>query len=127
MFVLDRYSTSNMIYMTSKLKREEWDSFISWLDDYEFEKLSLPRPSGVIYLDMPTEVSQKLMSGRYNNDESKKDLHEKNLDYLKSCRETALFTAEKLNWNVIPCSENSEPLSIEEISEAVYNTAKKYL
>lgn len=126
-FVLDRYSTSNMIYMTSKLKREEWDSFISWLDDYEFEKLSLPRPSGVIYLDMPTEVSQKLMSGRYNNDESKKDLHEKNLDYLKSCRETALFTAEKLNWNVIPCAKNSEPLSIEEISEAVYNTAKKYL
>ncbi len=126
-FVLDRYSTSNMIYMTSKLKRDEWDSFISWLDDYEFEKLSLPRPDGVIYLDMPPEVSQKLMSGRYSGDESKKDLHEKNVNYLKSCRESALFAAEKLSWNVISCAENSEPLSIEEISETVYNTAKKFL
>ncbi len=126
-FVLDRYSTSNMIYMTSKLKRDEWDSFISWLEEYEFDKLSLPRPSGVIYLDMPPEVSQKLMSGRYSGDESKKDLHEKNVDFLKACRESALFAASKLSWQVVACSKDEEPLSIEEISETVYKIAEKFL
>lgn len=126
-FVLDRYSTSNMIYMTSKLPKSQWDYFISWLEDYEFDKLELPRPSGVIYLDMPPKVSQKLMSGRYNNDESKKDLHEKNVDFLVSCRESALFAAEKLGWNVISCADGDSPLSIEEISEKVFEAAKGFL
>ncbi len=126
-FVLDRYSTSNMIYMTSKVKKENREEFISWLNEYEFDKLGLPRPSGVIYLDMPPEVSQRLMSSRYDNDESKKDLHEKNVDFLKSCRETALFAADKLDWNVITCAKGDNPLSIEEISQKVYNTAKKFL
>ncbi len=127
LFVLDRYSTSNMIYMTSKLPKEEWDSFLTWLDEYEFEKLRLPRPDGVIYLDMPPEVSQSLMSGRYNQDESKKDLHEKNVEFLKSCRESALYAAEKMNWKVISCSDGKKPYTIEEIAEKVLKASEEFL
>ena len=127
LFVLDRYSTSNMIYMTSKLPREQWDEFLFWLSEYEFEKLSLPKPDGVIYLDMPPEVSQSLMSGRYNQDESKKDLHEKNVEFLKSCRESALYAAEKMSWKVIPCSDGEKPYTIEEIAEEVLKAAGEFL
>ena len=127
LFVLDRYSTSNMIYMTSKLPREQWDEFLFWLSEYEFEKLSLPKPDGVIYLDMPPEVSQSLMGGRYNQDESKKDLHEKNVEFLKSCRESALYAAEKMNWKVIPCSDGEKPYTIEEIAEEVLKAAREFL
>ena len=127
LFVLDRYSTSNMIYMTSKLPKEEWDSFLTWLDEYEFEKLRLPRPDGVIYLDMPPEVSQNLMSGRYNQDESKKDLHEKNVEFLKSCRESALYAAEKMNWKVISCSDGKNPYTIEEIAAKVLEASEEFL
>lgn len=126
-FVLDRYTTSNMVYMTSKLPRERWAEFINWLSGFEYDRLGLPRPDGVIYLDMPTEVSQKLMSGRYNSDESKKDLHEKNVDFLNACRKSALFSAENQGWTVISCSENSEPRTIEDIAAEVYDTACKLL
>ena len=123
LFVLDRYTTSNMVYMTSKLPYEQWGEFINWLSEFEYDRLGLPRPDGVIYLDMPTEVSQKLMSGRYNSDESKKDLHEKNVEFLNSCRKSALYAAENQGWVVIPCSESGEPRKIHDIANQVYKTA----
>lgn len=127
LFVLDRYTTSNMVYMTSKLPRKDWKEFIDWLSQFEYDRLGLPKPDGVIYLDMPTEVSQKLMSSRYNSDESKKDLHEKNVDFLNACRKSALFAAENQGWAVIPCSENGEPRTIEDIAQQVYRTACELL
>ncbi len=126
-FVLDRYVTSNMVYMPAKLPKEEWDSFLSWLSDFEYDKLGLPRPDGVIYLDMPTEVSQRLMSGRYNSDESKKDLHEKDVTFLNACRESALYAADNQGWKVIPCSDGENPYTIEEIAQKVYDTACEFL
>lgn len=122
-FVFDRYTTSNAVYMLSKLKEEEKEEFLNWLYDFEFNKMELPKPHKVIYLDMPTEISQKLMSKRYERDESKKDLHEKNVDFLKTCRVNALFAAKSLGWTVIECSDGENPYSIEEIAEKVLSEA----
>ena len=77
-----RYVTSNCIYQMTKLPEEKWEEYIQWLEDYEYRKLGLPRPDQVIFLDMPIEISQKLMSGRYNGDEAKKDIHEADVSYL---------------------------------------------
>lgn len=110
-----RYVTSNCIYQMTKLPAEQWDSYIEWLEDYEYAKLGLPKPDAVIFLDMPIEISQKLMSERYNGDESRKDIHESNIAYLNKCREAALFTAKKQNWKIIECSVNGEPRTIDEI------------
>lgn len=74
--VSGRYTTSNAIYQMTKLPREQWDSFLAWLKDYEYKRLGLPEPDLVLFLDMPIEISQKLLSARYNGDESKKDIHE---------------------------------------------------
>lgn len=68
----DRYATSNIIYQMSKLDKSEWDNFIEWQEDFEYNKLSVPKPDKVIYLDVKPEVSQKLMSKRYEGDEGKK-------------------------------------------------------
>ena len=124
-FVFDRYSTSNAVYMLSKLKDSEKEDYLNWLSDFEFGKMGLPAPGKVIYLDMPTDISQKLMSKRYEGDESKKDLHEKNVDFLRLCRGNALYAAEKLGWTVIECSDGTEPYSIEEIAEKVLSEAMK--
>ncbi|MBD9049787.1 deoxynucleoside kinase [Ruminococcus sp.] len=86
----DRYATSNIIYQMSKLDKSEWDNFIEWQEDFEYNKLSVPKPDKVIYLDVKPEVSQKLMSKRYEGDEGKKDLHEKNFAFLLECRKSAL-------------------------------------
>lgn len=118
----DRYATSNIIYQMSKVPQEEKDSFIEWQYDFEYNKLGLPAPTQVIYLDVEPEVSQKLMLKRYNGDESKKDLHEKNVDFLLTCRENALYAAKKLGWKVISCTKDGEMKSIEDIFEEIKNS-----
>lgn len=59
-----RYTTSNIIHQCSKLRDEEKEDFINWLYDLEFEKMAIPKPDLVIFLDMPIEVSQKLLLKR---------------------------------------------------------------
>lgn len=113
-FIADRYATSNAIYQLSKLPKEEKDEFLFWLEDFEYRKLGLPSPDLVIYLDVLPDVSQKLLSGRYKGDETKKDIHEKNMEFLLSCRNSAMYSAEKLDWKVVNCCADN---SIKEISD----------
>ncbi|MDE7390677.1 MAG: thymidylate kinase, partial [Lachnospiraceae bacterium] len=110
-FIADRYSTSNAIYQMSKLSENEWSSFLDWIEDYEYNKLGIPMPDKVIYLDMSVKVSQKLLSVRYNGDESKKDIHESNVRFLSECRVSALYAAEHCGWNVIRCDDGENPRS----------------
>lgn len=121
----DRYATSNIIYQMSKVPENQRDAFIEWQYDFEYNKLGLPAPTQVIYLDVEPEVSQKLMLKRYQGDESKKDLHEKNVNFLLNCRENALYAANKLKWKVISCTKNGEMKSIEEIFEEIKNTLER--
>lgn len=114
--VSGRYTTSNAIYQMTKLSRAEWDDFLAWLWDFEYKKLRLPEPDAVVFLDMPIEVSQKLLSARYDGDESKKDIHESNLAFLRTCRESALYTAERCGWKMISCSDGKSPLPIADIA-----------
>ena len=122
-----RYTTSNIIHQMSKLPKSEWTAFIDWLKDYEYTKMGMPTPDLVIYLDMPTSVSQKLMSERYGGDESKKDIHEQNREYLKTCEISARFAAEADNWVVISCTDGERVRSIEEISNDIIVAVDKIL
>ncbi len=117
--IADRYVTSNIIYQMSKVADSERDEYIEWCEDYEYNRLCVPKPDIVIYLDMPPEVSQKLMSGRYKGDESKKDIHEKNMNFLLSCRESALYALQKLSWVHISCADGDTPKSIETITQQI--------
>lgn len=113
--VAARYTTSNAIHQMTKCAESEWDSFLAWLEDYEYVKLGLPRPDRVVFLDMPIEVSQKLLEKRYDGDAEKKDIHERDTAYLQNCRRAALYAAEELGWTVIPCSRDGQPLPPAEI------------
>lgn len=122
-----RYVSSNAIHQMVKLPESEWDKYLDWLNDYEYGKLGLPKPDLVIFLDMPVEISQKLMSERYNGDESRKDIHEANVAYLKACRKSALYASERLGWKIVECSSDGEPLSIDEINERIMNFIKEVI
>lgn len=123
----DRYATSNAIYQMVKLDRSEWDAYLDWSEDFEYKKLGIPSPDTVIYLDVPPTVSQKLMSARYGGDENKKDVHERNLAYLLSCREAALYTAEKQGWIIVSCVQNGEMRKPEEIHSEIMQKLKSVL
>lgn len=117
--VSGRYTTSNAVHQASKLPESEWENFLSWLYDFEYNKIGIPKPDKVIFLDMPIDVSQKLLTKRYDGDNSKKDIHECDTEYLDRCRKAAVFTAEFSGWETIPCSKDGEPRNIEEIADDV--------
>ena len=122
--IANRYISSNIVYQMSKVKDENWDEFIDWVCDLECEKFGLPQADLVIYLDVPVEISQKLMTGRYKGDENKKDIHESDINFLKECRKSAMFAAKKLSWEVLTCVENGKIKSIETISNEILEIVK---
>ena len=122
-----RYTTSNAVHQASKLPREQWEPFLNWLYDFEYNKMGIPTPDLVIFLDMPTEVSQKLLSGRYKGDEQKKDIHERDVKYLENCRKSALFTAEFSGWKIINCSKDGKARTINDISADILAEVLKIL
>lgn len=120
-----RYVTSNAIHQMSKLPPEEWDSFLTWLADYEYGKLGLPRPDLVLFLSLPLALSQKLLSQRYAGDDSKKDIHEADLVYLAQCDRAAHYAAEKLGWRCIPCAKDGALRSIPEIRDMLTDSIQE--
>ncbi len=118
----DRYTTSNMVHQASKMDTEDRDKYISWLEDYEFNMYKIPRPDCVVFLDVPIAFSKKLMENRKNKitGESKKDIHESDIQYLEKSYNNSLHIADKYGWNKINCVENDELRSIESIHEEIY-------
>lgn len=124
--VADRYTTSNAIHQCSKLPQHLWDEYLEWLFHFEYELLGIPAADAVIYLKVDTEVSQKLMTGRYDGDESKKDIHEGNLDYLNRSRTAAEYCADKLNWKTVCCVTDGKMRSIEDIHEEIMSLSEEH-
>ena len=119
--ISDRYTTSNAYHQATKVPKDDRAEFFYWLDDFEYGLLGIPEPNAVIYLDMPIEISQKMMTERYHGDETKKDIHESNLDYLYKCREAALDAADKMGWYVVKCNNGNEPRAVESIGDEIFN------
>lgn len=127
LILADRYATSNLIYQMGKIDEEKWDEYLDWSEDFEYSKIGIPKPDCVIYLDMPVEISQKLMTARYNGDENKKDVHEANVAFLNGCRTSALYAAKKQGWHIVNCSDSENPLPIEHIHQKIVDIIEEEL
>ena len=125
--VADRYPTSTMVHQCSKLPRDQWDGYLDWLVPFEYEKIGIPAPDEVIYLQVDPAVSQKLMTGRYQGDEAKKDIHEKDTEYLERSRAAAEYCADKYQWRRVECTSSGAMRSIEDIHASVMQILKEDL
>ena len=115
----DRYTISNMIHQASKIKdREEREKYLDWLVDLEWNKIGIPEPDLVFFLDIPFDISQKLMQNRKNKitGNKVKDIHEQDAEYLRNAYNIAKELAMKYKWNIVGCVENDSLRSIEEIN-----------
>ena len=117
--IANRYTTANAVHQLSKLPKEQWNAFLSWLWDYEFYKLGIPVPDAVIYLEMHPDISYKLIKSRSEKTGRATDIHENDGSFLYKSYEAALYASDRLNWSRICCYEGENPLTIEEISELV--------
>ena len=116
----DRYTTSNAVHQASKEPEESQGTFLKWLYEFEYGKLGLPAPDLVIYLDVPTDFTEKMMRSREAATNTHADIHEQDLDYLATCRRTGKAAAEFYNWTVINCVRDGAMRSIEDIHEEIY-------
>ena len=123
--IADRYTTSNIIHQMAKLLESERDDYINWLFDFEYNRLGIPAPDLVIFLDVDPAISQKLIFGRYQGDESKKDIHEKDFEYLMRCRDSAAYAIKRLGWSRIECTANGAMRTIEDINDEIYTLIKE--
>ncbi len=122
-----RYTTSNAIHQMSKLPKEQWDTYLEWLSHYEYEQLGLPKPDQVIFLCMTEAASEQLLQKRYGGDESKKDLHERDKQYLADCKKSAEYAAEKECWQLIACCDGEDILPIEQITSKIVKSINSVL
>lgn len=125
--IADRYTTSNAVHQCSKLDKSLWDSYLDWLFDLEYKRLGIPEPDLVVYLSVDPEVSQRLLTERYEGREEQKDIHEKDRGYLERCREAAEYCRDRLGWKNVECCRDGQMRSVEEIHEEIMNLLRKEL
>ena len=116
----NRYTTSNAVHQASKLPDEERQEYLDWLFALEYGRLELPEPDLVIYLDLPTEISEKMMRSREAATGTSADIHEQDAAYLRRCRDNARKVAGVCRGQIIDCSRDGEIRTIEDIHEEAW-------
>lgn len=130
--VLNRYMESNMGHQGAKFSDEEEKmQFIEWLNELEVNQLGIPASDLVLYLNMPTSLSQKIIKNRakkwYLKDMGR-DIHEKNKAFQERSVQIYLELCEHFpHWHKITCSSEGKILSREEIHERVWKIVRKEL
>lgn len=127
LIVSDRYTTSNAVHQTSKEPVEKQEQFLHWLYDFEYNKLGLPAPDLVIYLDVPTDFTEQMMRKREHDTNTKADIHEQDMSYLATCRKTGRAAANYYNWTIINCVKDGKMRSIEDIHAEICGHIQKHL
>ena len=124
----DRYTTSNAVHQASKVPETERPAFFSWLADFEYDKLGLPEPDMVIWLDMPTERAVENLRRRESDTNTKADIHEVDTAYLAMCHETAGQAADHYGWRRVACVDAQGNLrTIEDLHEEIWSMISEVL
>lgn len=127
LLIADRYTTSNAVHQTVKLPEEERRVFLDWLFDYEYRLLQLPRPDRVVYLDIPTELTEQMLRRRERETNTHADIHERDEAYLRQCRENASFVVDYCGWTRINCASGDVLRTKEDIHTEVWDNLSDLL
>ncbi len=132
--IADRYANSNRIHQGGKiLDPEKRKKFMTWLEKMEFDIFGIPKPDAIIYLNVPLEMSLELLENgeakkRKAYLEGNKDAHESDPQHLINAKRSALeLVKENNNWIDIRCDKDGKLMSIDEISEIVWEEVKKII
>lgn len=117
--IADRYTTANAVHQLSKLNKSEWEFYLDWLENYEFELLGIPKPQKVLYLCVPPEISLQLIEKRCAETGVKKDIHENSEEHINKSYLAAMFAAKYFGWEWINCSIDGKMRSIDDIHKEI--------
>ncbi len=126
--LLDRYTTSSLIYQSALIENEkEKRAFLDYIEDFEYNKLGIGRPDLVIFLYAPLKLVTKMRVTRVSNEGIEHDIHERDLDFMQKVYDNAMFVAKHCNWKLINCGKNrgTEMKTPEEIHAEIYREINK--
>ena len=114
--MLDRYTTSSLIYQAALIEDiEERKEFVDYVCDFEYNKLGIKKPDVVVFLYAPFDLVTEMRNARKQNEGLENDIHERDLTFMKKVYDNAMFLADYLGWTKIKCNEGNRMKSIEEI------------
>ena len=116
----DRYTISNAVHQGSKLPDDELPDFFRWLADLEYNKMGLPEPDLVIYLDVDLETSRRRMRQREERTHTSADIHEQDGGYLQRCLHTADMACRHYGWKRIPWLKDGVERDLDEKNGEIY-------
>ena len=117
--ILDRYVESNMAFQGGKFNtKEERLKMFKWLEELEYNLLSLPRPDKVLFLYMPYEYACILKKNR----KELPDQYELDENVLRNAENTYLELANLYSFKKIDCVKDNEIRTIDDINNYVYES-----
>ncbi len=132
--IANRYASANQIHQGGKIKNtKKRENFLKWLAEMEYEVFKIPKPDAVLYLSVPIPVVLNLIKERNKGKKrnylgKKKDVYEKDVEFLENSRKSALWLAKKeRNWIKIECARDGKMDSREDIHGQIYERIKKII
>lgn len=118
--IFDRYVASNIAHQVSRVDSSRRRAVREWLERVEFEVFAVPRADVTVLLDLDPVAARSAAERRAQP----MDLHERDQDYLRACREAYLQLADgQDSWHTIRCSRpDGTRLDISEVAAAVWDS-----
>lgn len=120
--IADRYTTSSILYQSVNMNKDDMIAFGKYVEDYEYNKLGLPRPDKVIFLSVSPSLSQKSMSNRGLKGNLNNDIHEAKPNMMNELFNNSKILSEYFNWNVIKCDDSDNFIDILTITDKIVKT-----
>jgi len=123
--VADRYVSANQIHQGGKITATRARiRFLRWLEILEFRIFGLPKPDVVVYLDVPSVLSQQLLQ----KDGKILDMAEKDQIYQENSRKSAMWVQKNIpGWKKISCSKNGQMKSRQAIHQEIVVVVEKII
>ncbi len=131
--IANRYASSNIAHQGSKFSnKKERKEFVKWIYELEYKVHKIPKEDLVIYLYIPWKKTIKLIEKKPDRKYlkgQKKDIHEKDDNYLKKTEEMYLsLTKTNKHWKKInSIGKNHKLLSKQEIHQKILTTIKSLI
>ena len=116
----DRYTTSNALHQGAKLPADRRAGFFNWLYEYEFDRLGLPAPDIVIYLDIEAEQAVNRLIKRQSETGTVGDIHEKDMAYLSQSAHSGKQAAALYGWHSVCCFHGGYERTEDELHQEIY-------
>lgn len=119
--IMDRYTTSVLIYQAAKLPDYKRKEYCRWVWDYETNRLQLPKPDLVIFIDLHPDIAMRLAKERAAKGQSHDknisgslDLYEKNREYQMRCYHAAYQATSAYHWETVFASDKFDEMRTKE-------------